>query len=346
MKIAIIGPQQTGKTTLLKALSKDEGSVSFEKENIKDVKIFDKNVLELSSHFNPKKTTFATLTFVDVPGIPTGFDEKKRRNELLSNIRQFDALIVVLDAFSKEDFLTDIKLFDGDLILFDLDVVEKRLEKLTKEKLTPEKALEQKTLLKFKDSLDKEIPLRNLELTNEEKLITKSFGLFTIKPTLYVMNIDEDKVKNSEEMVKTAKEHLNFKNTEFVCLPVLLLYELEQLSDEEKQEFLNTYNLKQDAVSEVVEHALKLLDLNVFYTVGEDEVRAWLFERGLNAKRVAGKIHSDIERGFIAAEVISYEDFKSVNFSFKDARANGLLRIEGANYIVQDKEIVHFRFNV
>ncbi len=346
MKIAIIGPQQTGKTTLLKALSKDEGSVSFEKENIKDVKIFDKNVLELSSHFNPKKTTFATLTFVDVPGIPTGFDEKKRRNELLSNIRQFDALIVVLDAFSKEDFLTDIKLFDGDLILFDLDVVEKRLEKLTKEKLTPEKALEQKTLLKFKDSLDKEIPLRNLELTNEEKLITKSFGLFTIKPTLYVMNIDEDKVKNSEEMVKTAKEHLNFKNTEFVCLPVLLLYELEQLSDEEKQEFLNTYNLKQDAVSEVVEHALKLLDLNVFYTVGEDEVRAWLFERGLNAKRVAGKIHSDIERGFIAAEVISYEDFKSVNFSFKDAKANGLLRIEGANYIVQDKEIVHFRFNV
>lgn len=346
MKIAIIGPQQTGKTTLFKSLSKDESPVSFEKENIKDVKIFDKNVLELSSYFNPKKTTFATLTFVDVPGIPTGFEEKKRRNELLSNIRQFDALIVVLDAFSKEDFLTDIKLFDSDLILFDLDVVEKRLEKLAKEKLTPEKALEQKTLLKFKDSLDKEIPLRNLELTNEEKLITKSFGLFTIKPTLYVMNIDEDKIKNSEEMVKTAKEHLNFKNTEFVCLPILLLYELEQLTDEEKQEFLNTYNLKQDAISEVVKHALKLLDLNVFYTVGEDEVRAWLFERGLNAKRVAGKIHSDIERGFIAAEVISYEDFKSVNFSFKDAKAKGLLRIEGANYIVQDKEIVHFRFNI
>ncbi|MEF3245492.1 MAG: DUF933 domain-containing protein [Caldisericaceae bacterium] len=346
MKIAIIGPQQTGKTTLLKSLSKDESSVSFEKENIKDIKIYDKNVLELSSYFNPKKTTFATLTFVDVPGIPTGFDEKKRRNELLSSIRQFDALVVVLDAFSKEDFLTDIKLFDSDLILFDLDVVEKRLEKLAKEKFTPEKALEQKTLLKFKDSLDKEIPLRNLELTNEENLITKSFGLFTIKPTLYVMNIDEDKIKNSEEMVKTARENINFKNTEFVCLPILLLYELEQLSDEEKQEFLNTYNLKQDAISEVVENALKLLDLNVFYTVGEDEVRAWLFERGLNAKRVAGKIHSDIERGFIAAEVISYKDFKSVNFSFKEAKANGLLRIEGANYIVQDKEIVHFRFNV
>jgi hypothetical protein len=131
-----------------------------------------------------------------------------------------------------------------------------------------------------------------------------------------------------------------------VVIPVLLEEEIAELSEAEKKEFLSSYNLEKEAINEVVEETLNLLKLNVFYTVGEDEVRAWLFERGLNAKKVAGVIHSDIERGFIAAEVISYEDFKGVNFSFKEAKAKGLLRIEGANYIVKDKEIVHFRFNV
>lgn len=346
MKVAIIGLPQTGKTTLFKALAGSGAVTNVDKENISEIKIFDPNILELSNVFKPKKTTFATMTFVDLPGIPTGTEQTKRRNEILSSIRQFDALITVLDDFTKESVETDLKVFENDLILLDLDVVEKRLEKLKKEKGTPEKLLEQKTLEKFKEALDNEIPLRNLDLTEEEKLITKSFGLFTLKPTLYVVNISEEKIPQRTYIKESLKQKFNYKDTAFAVIPVLLEEEIAELSDAEKKEFLSSYNLEKEAINEVVEETLNLLKLNVFYTVGEDEVRAWLFERGLNAKKVAGVIHSDIERGFIAAEVISYEDFKGVSFSFKDAKAKGLLRIEGANYIVKDKEIVHFRFNV
>ena len=346
MKVAIIGLPQTGKTTLFKALAGGGAVTNVDKENISEIKIFDPNILELSNVFKPKKTTFATMTFVDLPGIPTGTEQTKRRNEILSSIRQFDALITVVDDFTKESVETDLKVFENDLILLDLDVVEKRLEKLKKEKGTPEKLLEQKTLEKFKEALDKEIPLRNLDLTEEEKLITKSFGLFTLKPTLYVVNISEEKIPQRYHIKESLKQKFNYKETAFAVIPVLLEEEIAELSEAEKKEFLSSYNLEKEAINEVVEETLNLLKLNVFYTVGEDEVRAWLFERGLNAKKVAGVIHSDIERGFIAAEVISYEDFKSVNFSFKDAKAKGLLRIEGANYIVKDKEIVHFRFNI
>lgn len=346
MKVAIIGLPQTGKTTLFKALAGKDTPISVDKENISEIKIFDPNIVELSSFFKPKKTTFATMTFVDLPGIPSGVDQTKRRNEILSSIRQFDTLITVIDDFTKDDVETDLKVFENDLILLDLDVVEKRLEKLSKEKLTPEKTLEQKTLQKFKEALDKEIPLRSLDLTEEERLITKSFGLFTLKPTLYVININEEKIVNREKIRQDLKQKFNFKDTEFAVIPVLLESEIAELSKEEKEEFLRSYNLEKEAINEVIDLTMKLLNLSVFYTVGEDEVRAWLFENGLNAKKVAGKIHSDIERGFIAAEVISYDDFKGVNFSFKDAKAKGLLRIEGANYIVKDKEIVHFRFNV
>ncbi|BAL80495.1 DUF933 domain-containing protein [Caldisericum exile] len=346
MKVAITGLPQSGKTTLFKALVGKDFPVSFEKENISDVKVFDQNIIELSNVFKPKKTTFATVTFVDLPGIPSGVEQAKRRNEILSSIRQFDALITVIDAFTKDDFETDIKIFENDLILLDLDVVEKRLERLQKEKLTQDKVLEQKTLQKFKDALDSETPLRSLELTDEERLATKSFGLFTLKPTLYLINISEEKIPQRSKIEEALRKKFNYKNTEFAVIPVLLEKEISQLTEDEKKEFLSSYNLEKEAINEVLELTMKLLNLDVFYTVGEDEVRAWLFEKGLNAKKVAGKIHSDIERGFIAAEVISYEDFKSVNFSFKDAKSKGLLRIEGANYIVKDKEIVHFRFNV
>ena len=346
MKVAITGLPQTGKTTLFKALAGIEVPINVEKENISEIKIFDPHIVELSHVFKPKKTTFAGMTFVDLPGIPTGIEQAKRRNEILSSIRQFDTLVTVLDNFTKDDVETDLKVFESDLILLDLDVVEKRLEKLKKEKETAEKISEQKTLEKFKDALDKEIPLRNLELTEEEKLITKSFGLFTLKPTLYVINISEEKIPERDKIKETLKQKFHYKDTAFVVIPVKLEAEIAELGEDEKKEFLSSYNLEKEAINEVTEETLNLLNLNVFYTVGEDEVRAWLFERGLNAKKVAKIIHSDIERGFIAAEVISYEDLRSVNFSFKDAKAKGLLRIEGANYIVKDKEIVHFRFNV
>ena len=345
MKVAIIGLPQTGKTTLFKALAGEIPSTKGN-ENISEVKIFDQNILELSKAFNPKKTTFATINLVDLPGIPSGPESIKRRNEVLSQIRQFDTLITVIDAFTKDNFETEIKVFENDLILLDLDVVEKRLERLTKEKQTPEKAMEQKVLSKFEEALNKEIPLRNIEMNDEEKLLVKSFGLFTLKPMLYVINISEDKIPQKEDITNRARTTFNFKNTQFSAIPVALEYEISKLSDAEKAEFLQTYNLEKEAINEVIDLTMQLMNLSVFYTVGEDEVRAWLFEKGSPAKKVAGVIHSDIERGFIAAEVISYDEFKNLNFSFKEAKAKGLLRIEGANYIVKDKEIVHFRFNI
>lgn len=346
MRAGIVGLPASGKTTLFVSLVGDSVNISFDKPNIGSVKVFDKNIVELSEFFKPKKTTFAEIIFVDIPSVPGGAENAKRRNEIFSSIRKVDILIEVIAGFTRNDLEREIMSFDSDLILMDLDVAEKRVERLKREKLDPQKELEQKTISKCLEELNSNKPLRNLELSEDENNSIRSFEFFTIKPLLYIVNISDDSIKSAHEIEKSLSSKFEFGKTLFLVIPAELEKELSELKGAELEEFLESYGLERPALPEVVNKTMSLMNYNVFYTAGEDEVRSWLFEQGSNARKVAGKIHSDIERGFIAAEVISFDDFKSVGFSFKEAKSRGLLRIEGEKYVVKGKEIVHFRFNV
>jgi hypothetical protein len=346
MKTGIVGLPSSGKTMLFKALVGTSVQISYDKPNIGNAKVFDPNILELSNFFKPQKTTYAEITFVDIPGVPKGIENAKRRNEIFSHIRQVDALIEVVDAFSGEGVETKIVDFDSDLIIMDLDVVEKRLERLNKEKLDPKKEMEKKLLEKCLNELNAERPIRVLELSREEKSLISPFGFFSIKPVLYLLNVKDSEIDRGKTLRNQLSEKFKFNKNLFLSLPVELETELSDLSEAELSEFVKSYGLERPALPEVIEATMKILNYQTFYTIGEDEVRAWIVEKGTNARSAAGTIHSDIERGFIAAEVISIDDFRSLNFSFKDAKAKGLLRIEGENYVLREHEIVHFRFNV
>lgn len=347
MKAGIIGLPTSGKTTLFKALIGRELPISFDKPNVGTVKVIDPELTELSNAFHPKKTTPAEIDFVDIPGVPIGEENKKRRAEIYASIRKVNALVEVVDAFSHtRDIESSIQEFDSDLIIMDLDVVERRLERLKKEKLDPAKERELNILKKCADALEKEIPLRNVELTEEEKHSIKSFEFFTLKPVLYVINISDTDINQGGQIKASLEKKSSNTNSSFIVMPVELELELSKLNEEDREEFLSSYGLNKQILPEFIDAAYSLLNYETFYTVGKDEVKAWTITKGTNARKAAGKIHSDIERGFIAAEVISFEDFKSVNFSFKEAKEKGILRIEGENYIIKNKEIVHFRFNV
>ncbi len=349
MKAGIIGLPTSGKTTLFKALIGKELSVSFDKPNVGTVKIVDPELTELSLAFHPGKTTPAEIDFVDIPGIPIGAENRKRRTEIYTSIRKVNALVEVVDAFSHtRDIKSSIQEFDSDLIIMDLDVVEHRLERLKKEKLDLAKERELNVLKKCADALEKEIPIRDAGLTEEEKHSIKSFEFFTLKPVLYVINISDADINEKDQIKTKASFGKKFFGTHslFVVMPVELEFELSKLNAADRKEFLSSYGLDKQILPEFIDAAYSLLNYETFYTVGKDEVKAWTITKGTTARKAAGKIHSDIERGFIAAEVIAFEDFKAVNFSFKEAKEKGILRIEGENYIIKNKEIVHFRFNV
>ncbi len=347
MKAGIIGLPTSGKTTLFRALIGKEIPISFDKPNVGTVKVIDPELTALSLSFHPEKTTPAEIDFVDIPGVPIGEENKKRRTEIYASIRKVNALVEVVDAFSHtKDIESSIQEFDSDLIIMDLDVVERRLERLKKEKLDPAKERELNVLKKCADALEKEIPLRNIELTDEEKHTIKSFEFFTLKPVLYVINISDTDIDKNNEIKASLEKKFSNIHSSFIVMPVELEFELSKLNAEDRKEFLSSYGLNKQILPEFIDAAYALLNYETFYTVGKDEVKAWTITKGTNARKAAGKIHSDIERGFIAAEVISFEDFKAVNFSFKEAKEKGVLRIEGENYIIKNKEIVHFRFNV
>ncbi len=346
MKIGISGLPSSGKTSLFKALVGSNVQVSFDKPNIGSVKIPDKELHELSETFNPKKTTQAEITFVDIPGIPVGPENKKRRNEIFSAIRKSDALVEVINAFSESNSIEgSISSFDADLLIMDLDVVEKRLERLKKEKKDLKKERELAILNRCKETLEQEKPLSDIKFSKEDLSTIRSFEFFTLKPILYVINISDsgiDEINNIKNKIKNIVP----KSSDVIVVPIELELELSELSTEEKAEFLSSYGLSGPMLPAFIDASYLLLGYETFYTVGKDEVKSWTITKGLNARKAAGKIHSDIERGFIAAEVISFADFKNIGFSFKDAKTKGVLRIEGENYIVKNKDIIQFRFNV
>ena len=349
MKIGIIGLAAAGKTTLFNALTggaASTGGYGAARVNIGAAHVADARVDALSAVFSPKKTTYAAVNFVDA-GVGDG-GAAKNAEAIPQALEGADALLVVVRAFEdagvphpKESIdpardLADVRI---DLLLRDLSVVERRrerLEKLVRVKKDPAEAAEFALLTKIQETLEEGRPVRALKLGEEEMRIIKGFGFLSAKPLLVVVNV-------GEEQLGDAFGELDGETP--VALAARLEEELAQLPGEEQAEFLADYDLKSSALDRVVQASFGLLDLRCFFTLGEDEVRAWPVRAGTIALHAAGTIHTDLERGFIRAEVVSYTDFMAAG-SLSAARDRGTLRLEGKDYVVKDGDIFHVRFNV
>ena len=352
MKIGIIGPAAAGKTTLFNALTggaASTGGYGAARVNVGAASVADARVDALSEVFKPRKTTHAAVDFVDAPGV--GDAGAARSAEVIPQaLEGADALLVVVRAFEdagvphpKEsvDPARDLADVRFDLMLRDLAVVERRverLERLVKLKKDPAEAAEFELLGRIRETLEEGRPVRSMQMSEEEARSVKGFGFLSAKPLLVVVNAGEDQLGEADAFAK-----LNGETP--VVLAARLEEELAQLPDAERAEFLADYDLESSALDKVVQAAFSLLDLRCFFTVSEEEVRAWPLRAGTVALHAAGTIHSDMERGFIRAEVISFPDFMAAG-SLAAARDKGTLRLEGKEYVVKDGDIFHVRFNV
>jgi GTP-binding protein YchF len=350
MKIGIIGLPQTGKTTLFGALTKGTTHPSLSKTNLAAVGVADTDLDYLSSIFKPKKTTPASVEFADVPGIPSGQENASRRNELLKDVKNVEALVEVFDAFTQRPSASalrgQIESFELDLALVDLEIVEHRLERMNKEKMTPPLEKERDLLTSAQACLSAGKALRSIGMSDEEKRLLASYAFITLKPVMYAVNITMTDEASANSLETELTSAANQVDATVMVLDAKLEREITELPTAEQREFLQEFGLSGSAIDTFINRAYELLKLQTFYTAGEDECKAWVIDAGTNARGAAGKIHTDIARGFIAAEVISLDDFRKADNSFKVAKEKGLLRIEGESYIVKDKEIAHFRFNV
>ncbi|MFZ3136775.1 MAG: redox-regulated ATPase YchF [Thermodesulfovibrionales bacterium] len=359
MKVAIIGLSNSGKTTVFNALTGQDiettiYSTTSGDPNIGIVKVPDPRVEKLSEIFKPKKSTHATIEYIDYVGLTKG--DLKQNRKVFDLIKDADALVHVVRAFEDDsvihsggsiDPLRDIGTIELELIFGDLELIEKRLERMEDGKKRGKKPdeSERKLLLKCKDFLMKEMPLRAVEFNEEEHKAMRSFQFLSTVPEIVVLNINERDLNTNQ-----PKDFLSSISTNYPSLPVLALcgkieMEISQLTDDEKRPFLDELGIDEPASNKLVHTCYTILGLISLLTVGEDEVRAWTIRKNTHALAAAGKIHSDIERGFIRAEVISFEDFMSAG-SLHAAREKGILRLEGKTYEVKDGDIINFRFNI
>ncbi len=325
MRTAIIGFSGSGKTDLFHALGG-----SNVKSNKAVAKVPEPRLEPLIKLFNPKKITYSEIEYTDIQG--------PINNKTLSEIKGYDCFVAVLDGFSGfNDPEEQWKELESEFILQDLSIIEKRLEKIKKNKKQNEKEIE--LLTKVKRVLDSEIPLReSSEIFNNNEL--KSYGFLSAKPVLYVWNVLDENL-NDIQVDKNNK-----LNQVHIGLSAKLEKEIAEITDkQELEEFLEEFGIKEPALNKIIKNTYKLLNLITFLTAGEKEVRAWPLKKGSTAQEAGGVIHSDIKRGFIRAEVLSWEDFEKYG-DFKNAKKNGALRLEGKDYIVKDGDIITFYFNV
>jgi GTP-binding protein YchF len=351
MKIGLVGFPGAGKTTVFNALTGLSAETGFGatrgKTNLGVVKVPDTRVDALAKLYSPKKTTYAEITFSDVAATAGGGGSARGLDRsVLSAMREVDALCQVVRAFADETLgapnpLREIQDLEAEMILADLELVEKRLERLKKEKGKPR---EQETLVLLKAALDGEKPLRLVDgISDDEWNIFSGFRFLTLKPLLVVLNVEESQVAAAPPSDIGA--YVKERRVGLVQLSAKVEQDIAQMSTEDQKEFVTALGLTEPAKDRFIHAAFALLDLISFLTAGPDECRAWPIRRGLKAQLAAGKIHSDIERGFIRAEVIRVEDLLSLGSEGK-CRDAGKLRLEGKEYIVQDGDVAHFRFNV
>lgn len=355
MKAGIVGFPKVGKTTLFNILTRGQAETSKFSQGKKAINVGvsevpDARLEKLHDMIQPKKKTLATTEFVDLVGVNRG---EIKNTEYLANLRTVDCLIHVVRAFEDAEMgigasdihpHDDIQEFNLELILADMDVIQNRLEKLrllVKKVKNKENEEELVILERCIKQLENEKPIRELDFEPTEKRRLRSFAFLSEKPLLHIINLSEDRLSERE---KYLSESLN-PNQEITYVCGTLEQQIGELSPEDRQEFLDQYNFEESGRDRVIRTTFKLLDLILFFTAGPEEVRSWPLLRGTNAQKAAGTVHSDMERGFIRAEVVSYEDFLKTG-SFAEAKKHGVFRLEGKEYIVQDGDIITFRFNV
>ena len=361
MKIAVTGLANSGKTTIFNALTGLNLETTIyptltAEPHLGVVKVPDSRIEKLADIYKPKKTTYATVEYVDYIGITKGdIEQNKKVSDLIKDV---DAVVHVVRGFEDESIVhplgnvnpaRDAETVELEMIFGDLELIEKRLERMEQGQKRGKKPdeTEKKILLKCKEVLEKETPLRDIEFSEEEQKTMRNLQFMSIKPVVIVLNIPE-KDLNSEKTVEAVSGLQKFfkgKQVKVLSLCGKIEMEIAQLSPEEADAFLNDLGIQEPALNKLIHVSYGLLGLISFLTVGEDEVRAWTVKKGTDAQKAAGKIHSDIERGFIRGEVVSFDDFIS-NGSMSAARDKGLLRLEGKTYEVKDGDIINFRFNV
>jgi ribosome-binding ATPase len=361
--VGIVGLPNVGKTTLFNALTRAGASVasyafSTVEPNTAMVEVPDKRLDVLAQMYHPKKVTPTVMKFIDVAGLVAGASRGEGMGNLfLSHIRDLDALAMVVRCFTDPnvqhvdgslDPRRDITMVNLELALADLEVVNKRREKIagTARFKPAAKEKEELDLLdKLAAQLDQGKPIRALSFNPEEAKLLKSFAFLTAKPVLYVANIGESQIGAASPEIEAVGEEARAEGAEVIVLSARLEAEIRELAPDEAQAFLEDAGLKEPALDAFIHAAYKLLSLVTFLTAGEPEVRAWTIRKGTKAPEAAGVIHSDIERGFIKAEVVAYDDLV-VAGTYNAARERGKVRLEGRDYVIQDGDVCLFRFNV
>ncbi len=363
MKLGIVGLPNVGKSTMFNSITKAGAECANYpfctiEPNVGVVPVPDERLDRLTQMYNPEKTTHAVIEFVDIAGLVKGASKGEGLgNKFLSHIRETDAIVEVVRCFEdgnvvhvdgNVDPIRDIETINLELIFADIETINKRLDKAKKNLKANKKYQEEIDLLeRIKENLENGISARALEFNEDEQVLVKDMFLLTTKPILYIANISEEQIENAEKdsMVLKVKEYATKENAEVIPLCVKIEEELSGLEDDDKKEMLEALELDESGLDKVIKKSYDLLGLMSFLTAGEPEVRAWTIKKGTKAPQAAGKIHSDIERGFIKAEVVSYDDLIREG-NMVAAKEKGLVRQEGKDYIMQDGDIVLFKFNV
>ena len=362
MKIGIVGLPNVGKSTLFNSITKAGAECANYpfctiEPNIGVVPVPDERLDNLAKIYNPQKITHAIVEFVDIAGLVKGASKGEGLgNKFLSHIRETDAICEVVRCFEDSnivhvdgsvDPIRDIETINLELIFADLETVDKRIDRAKKLLKADKKYQEEITIWeKIKNTLESGKSARTLDYTEEELEIIKDAFLLTMKPILYVANVSEEQLASSnDERVNKVKEYAKAEGAEVIPLCVKMEEDLAGFEGEDKKEMLEALGLEESGLDKVIKASYDLLGLMSFLTAGEPEVRAWTIKKGTKAPQAAGKIHTDIERGFIRAEIVSYDDLIREG-SMNAAKEKGLIRSEGKEYVMQDGDVVLFKFNV
>lgn len=359
----IVGLPNVGKSTLFNAITKKNilaANYPFAtiEPNVGVVFVPDERLDFLNELYKPKSLVPTSFEFTDIAGLVKGASQGEGLgNKFLSHVREVDAIVEVVRCFDdtniihvedKIDPIRDIEIINLELILSDLEIVENRLNKIgkkasmSKDKLVLNEFL---VLTKIKEALISNNTVRSISLTDDELEIVKNFNLITLKPIIYMANVSEEDVVNGNEYVDKVREYAKGENSEVIVVCAKIEEELCDLSDDEKKEFLLDLGINNSGLDKLIHATYSLLGLSTYFTAGSDEVRAWTFRKGMKAPDCAGIIHTDFKKGFIKAEIMSYDDLVFYK-NDKNVKENGKLRLEGKEYIVNDGDICYFRFNV